>query len=159
MPESSLWGLIVGLILLALGLTYKNADIRQTLKRLLDELSAARSEISTLNEKQQKQIQDIEMDYQTRIDELSNTASGLRYDLNHMAKYLSDSDDKLKKVETDCATLQQQYSNASRLSKERLFLFETSQKEVVLLKKDLDRHKKYLKKYAPTGFNIDNEEA
>lgn len=78
MPESSLWALIVSLVLLALGLTYKNADLRHTLKRIRDELSAARSEISSLNEKQQKQIQDIEMNHQARIKELSDVISNLK---------------------------------------------------------------------------------
>ena len=31
--------------------------------------------------------------------------------------------------------------------------------EIELLKKDINIHKKYLKKFAPTGFNLDNEEA
>lgn len=89
MPESSLWGLIVGLILLALGLTYKNADIRHTLKRIREELSTARSGITSLNEKQQKQIQDIEMDHTARIDELSNSKSDLQATLSRAHTHLN----------------------------------------------------------------------
>ncbi len=78
MPETALWTLIVGLIVLALGLTYKIADYRQTLKRTNDDLSAARSEISTLNKKYNKQIQDIQISHETRINELTETISNLR---------------------------------------------------------------------------------
>lgn len=77
MPEASLWTLIISLVVLALGLTYKIADFRHTLKRTKDELSAARSEIATLNEKQNKQIQNIQMQHDTRINELTETISNL----------------------------------------------------------------------------------
>lgn len=110
MPTASLWAILIALAMYAFGLTMKNAEIRHTLKRIRDELAAARSEIAPLDEKQQKQIQDIERKYQAQIDELSSTASGLRVELNHVTK-------------------------------------------------DLSLSRKYLKKYAPAGFNIDNEEA
>lgn len=96
MPETSLWGLIVGLILLALGLTYKNADIRHTLKRIRDELSTARSEITSLNEKQQKQIQEIEVNHQARIEECAKLASGLKLKLIEAHKNLDESNKKLE---------------------------------------------------------------
>lgn len=138
MPESSLWGLIIGLILLALGLTFKSADLRHTLKRIRDELSAARSEISSLNERQQKQIQDIEMGYQARIDELSHIATSLRAEMNHMAKDLSDSDEKLKKVETDYAAVQQRSSEFERLSIDRKFMLDVKEKEIAALSKPIE---------------------
>jgi uncharacterized protein YoxC len=89
MPEASLWTLVIGLILLALGLTYKIADIRHTLKRTKDELSATRSEITTLNEKYNKQIQDIQMQNNARIEELTKTISNLQTKLSHHRKVIS----------------------------------------------------------------------
>ena len=78
MPTASLWTIFIALAMYAFGVSLKNAEIRHTLKRVRDELSAARSEISSLNEKQQKQIQDIEMNHQARIKELSDTISNLK---------------------------------------------------------------------------------
>jgi len=77
MPIASLWTLVISCALLALGLTYKIAEVRHTLKRTQDELSTARSEIAMLNEKQNEQIQDIQMQYNARIKELTETVSTL----------------------------------------------------------------------------------
>jgi len=70
MPISSLWSLIVSLALLALGLTYKIAELTHRMDSISKESEALRSELDALQKSKDKEISGIKELHQREVDEL-----------------------------------------------------------------------------------------
>lgn len=104
MPETAIWSLITGLVLLALGLTYKWVENSHGLKlsekevdrlrAVLDTLEETRknealsfgAEINSLKEAHNKEISDIKKTHKAEIDKLSEHNSSLNETEKRMAE-------------------------------------------------------------------------
>lgn len=86
MPESSLWALIVALVMLALGFALKLAEYKSLLSDKTKRLDAAWSEIANIKQSHDQAIIGIKKEYQNKIDELTNHNSTSQADRERLPK-------------------------------------------------------------------------
>jgi DNA-binding transcriptional ArsR family regulator len=78
MPEYAMWSLIVALIILALGLALKVAQLTHRLDDIKKKSASAESEFHSFQKQKDEEISDIKKLYDTRINELTKTISDLQ---------------------------------------------------------------------------------
>jgi predicted RNase H-like nuclease (RuvC/YqgF family) len=93
MPESALWSLIVALIMLALGLALKVAQLTHRINDLSKKFESSDSEFQSFQKQKDAEITNIKKLHDTRIDELSETISQLTAQLNNTKKEISPQND------------------------------------------------------------------
>lgn len=80
--------LFVSLISYAAILTLKHIEYRATVKRLNEDLSAARAELAAFDEKKDQEISTIMKMHETRIEKLTETISDLQGRLSQKTKFI-----------------------------------------------------------------------